>query len=131
MKDGWELKALGDVYGIVSGAGFPKKYQGKASGDFPFFKVGDMNNEGNEAKLLVANHYISETTRKELSARILPPGEAFTVRTGQKTIRKPAPQPKLGQCPLPYLIKGEWCQLMIAHTPGQRFSALLQKRVRR
>ena len=72
MKAGWELKTLGDVCSIVSGSGFPKKFQGETVGDHPFFKVGDMNTLGNETHLNIANNYISETVRKELGARIIP-----------------------------------------------------------
>lgn len=72
MNAGWELKTLGDVCSIVSGSGFPKKFQGETVGDHPFFKVGDMNTLGNETHLNIANNYISETVRKELGARIIP-----------------------------------------------------------
>lgn len=72
MKAGWEASTLGEICEIISGAGFPKKHQGEVAGEFPFFKVGDMNSEGNETNLVAANHYISEETRKKLGARILP-----------------------------------------------------------
>ena len=42
--NGVEFKPLGSICEIRSGWGFPNKEQGKKQGDFPFFKVGDMNN---------------------------------------------------------------------------------------
>lgn len=72
MKSGWKLKTLGEVCKVVSGTGFPKQYQGQSEGDFPFFKVGDMNSDGNEVNLTVANNYISDAIRQELGAKALP-----------------------------------------------------------
>lgn len=65
--------SLGEVCEIYAGAGFPDKYQGNSSGDFPFFKVGDMNKEGNELALRTANNYISEEVRKMLGAKVFKP----------------------------------------------------------
>ena len=82
MKAGWEDATLGQICDIISGAGFPKKHQGEVAGEFPFFKVGDMNSEGNETSLVAANHYISEATRKTLGARILPPKSIVFPKVG-------------------------------------------------
>lgn len=82
MKAGWESATLGSVCDIISGSGFPKKHQGEADGEVPFFKVGDMNSEGNETHLVAANHYISEATRKALGARVLPPESVVFPKVG-------------------------------------------------
>jgi type I restriction enzyme S subunit len=39
----WVFSTLKDVADIVSGMGFPKHLQGKAEGEFPVFKVGDIS----------------------------------------------------------------------------------------
>lgn len=57
---------------FVAGSGFPNDEQGNASGDIPFFKVGDTNREGNEIYLTEADNYISYETASKLSARIAP-----------------------------------------------------------
>ena len=49
-----------------SGVGFPNKEQGGHQG-IPFFKVSDMNNEGNEFEMKISNNYVTEiqiTNRK-------------------------------------------------------------------
>lgn len=63
---------VGAVCDIQSGAGFPLQYQGEKNGDFPFYKVSDMNLPGNEWELHAANHYVSDRVRLELRARIFP-----------------------------------------------------------
>ena len=42
-----------------SGVGFPDTEQGGSSGT-PFFKVSDMNNDGNENEMNVANNYVTD-----------------------------------------------------------------------
>jgi type I restriction enzyme S subunit len=58
----------GDIGRFRGGSGFPAKYQRATSGDYPFFKVSDMNNEGNETFMQVANNYVSGAMRKQLGA---------------------------------------------------------------
>ncbi|MCP9453063.1 MAG: restriction endonuclease subunit S [Nitrospira sp.] len=64
----WETKRLGELGRIRGGSGFPTSHQGEAEGDYPFFKVSDMKNEGNETFMQIANNYISEAVRKRLGA---------------------------------------------------------------
>ena len=55
----WEEKKLGEIGETKSGIGFPDKEQGGKEG-IPFFKVSDMNSDGNEYELTVANNYVTE-----------------------------------------------------------------------
>jgi len=41
--EGVEYKSLGEICEIRSGWGFPNVEQGKLKGDYPFYKVSDMN----------------------------------------------------------------------------------------
>ncbi len=66
----WEVVKAGDIGQFRGGNGFPVKFQGLATGEYPFFKVSDMNNAGNEVFMETANHYISEAARKQLGATI-------------------------------------------------------------
>ena len=50
---------MGDVGAAKSGIGFPDAEQGGTKG-VPFFKVSDMNTEGNENELVVANNYVTD-----------------------------------------------------------------------
>ena len=59
FTDDWEQRKLGDVGTAKSGIGFPDAEQGGSEG-IPFFKVSDMNTEGNENELVVANNYVTE-----------------------------------------------------------------------
>jgi type I restriction enzyme S subunit len=50
---------LGDVGKAKSGVGFPDAEQGGSEGT-PFFKVSDMNTDGNENELVIANNYVTD-----------------------------------------------------------------------
>ena len=66
FTDAWEQRKLGEVGKTQSGVGFPNKEQGGHQG-IPFFKVSDMNNEGNEFEMKISNNYVTEiqiTNRK-------------------------------------------------------------------
>ena len=66
FSDAWEQRKLGEVGKTQSGIGFPNKEQGGHQG-IPFFKVSDMNNEGNEFEMKISNNYVTEiqiTNRK-------------------------------------------------------------------
>ena len=54
----WEQRKLGDVGKARSGVGFPNADQGGVTG-IPFFKVSDMNLDGNENEMTVANNYVT------------------------------------------------------------------------
>ena len=54
----WEQRKLGDIGKARSGVGFPDADQGGLTG-VPFFKVSDMNSDGNENEMTVANNYVT------------------------------------------------------------------------
>ena len=58
FSDAWEQRKLGDVGKARSGVGFPDTEQGGTIG-VPFFKVSDMNSNGNENEMIVANNYVT------------------------------------------------------------------------
>ena len=55
----WEQRKLGEVGSAKSGIGFPDAEQGGVEG-IPFFKVSDMNLDGNENELIKANNYVTQ-----------------------------------------------------------------------
>ena len=58
FSDAWEQRKLGDIGKARSGVGFPDAEQGGVTG-MPFFKVSDMNLDGNENEMTVANNYVT------------------------------------------------------------------------
>ena len=60
FTEAWEQRKLGEVGKARSGIGFPDSEQGGAFG-IPFFKVSDMNSDGNENEMTVANNYVTPT----------------------------------------------------------------------
>lgn len=59
FTDDWEQRRLGEVGRACSGVGFPDVEQGGKKG-VPFYKVSDMNNDGNEHEMLRANNYVTD-----------------------------------------------------------------------
>ena len=80
--DGVKFKALGDICEIRSGWGFPNSEQGKKEGELPFFKVGDMNNAGNEQFMIRSNNYISKETSHRLKCKPAPKGTILFPKIG-------------------------------------------------
>lgn len=68
----WDVRRLGDLGVFKGGSGFPLKYQGKVDGKYPFYKVSDMNNVGNQIFMYDSNNWVSEITRKEMNFVIFP-----------------------------------------------------------
>ena len=60
----WEAVTAGEIGRFHGGNGFPLRYQEKAEGIYPFYKVSDMNNEGNETFMTASNNWISESIKK-------------------------------------------------------------------
>ena len=58
FSDAWEQRKLGELGKARSGVGFPDSEQGGTNG-VPFFKVSDMNLDGNENEMTVANNYVT------------------------------------------------------------------------
>ena len=78
----WRTVRAGDLGRFQGGSGFPTQFQGATSGDYPFFKVSDMNNEGNETFMTIGNNYISEQLRKLLGARAFPVNSIVFAKVG-------------------------------------------------
>lgn len=58
FTNAWEQRKLGDVGKARSGVGFPDSEQGGTTGT-PFFKVSDMNLDGNGNEMTAANNYVT------------------------------------------------------------------------
>jgi type I restriction enzyme S subunit len=73
---------ISDIAIVQSGSGFPTKYQGGKEGEYPFYKVSDMNLPGNERILINQNNLITEETRSTLNAKIFPKGSILFPKIG-------------------------------------------------
>jgi type I restriction enzyme S subunit len=82
IPEDWDTLPARDIGVFRGGSGFPLEAQGGTSGDYPFFKVSDMNNEGNETFMTTANHWISEHTRKRLGATSFPTDAIVLAKVG-------------------------------------------------
>lgn len=85
LPEGWVGSSLGDVLDVNSGVGFPIKFQGKNSGDYPVYKVSDISlavtkNNGN---LSTAGHYISKEEAIELKGKIFRLGSTVFAKIGE------------------------------------------------
>lgn len=58
FSSSWKQRKLGDLGKLTSGIGFPNIEQGGSHG-VPFFKISDMNNNGNEQEMITANNYVA------------------------------------------------------------------------
>ena len=82
LKAGWEEKKLGEIGVFRGGSGFPTRYQGKTEGLYPFYKVSDMNNEGNEKLMVNANNWIDEKAKKEIGSITFPKNTIIFAKIG-------------------------------------------------
>ncbi|WP_302279831.1 restriction endonuclease subunit S [Brachyspira pilosicoli] len=83
FTDEWETVKLKEIGKLISGSGFPIKYQGKKSGEIAFIKVSDMNLKDNSIFIKNANNYINENELKELKAKIIPIGSIVFAKIGE------------------------------------------------
>lgn len=82
IPEEWDLVTAGQIGRFRGGNGFPLEFQGELTGTYPYFKVSDMNNVGNETMMHVANNYISEITRKALGAAIFAKNSIVFAKVG-------------------------------------------------
>ena len=80
--DGWKQRTLADISTVVGGVAFPRVHQGNQYGEYPFFKVSDMNTPGNERELRVAANTVDVALLKALKARLHPPGTVVFPKVG-------------------------------------------------
>ena len=78
----WQRLTAGDLGAFRGGSGFPVRFQGHKTGELPFFKVSDMNTDGNELFMTRANHYISEERRKMIRAVRIPAHSIVFAKVG-------------------------------------------------
>lgn len=78
----WESPILNRVARFIMGTTFPHDYQGKATGDYPFIKVGDFSLADEVGRLGSADNWISRDVAGKLGARVVPAGAVLYARVG-------------------------------------------------
>ncbi|WP_083007729.1 restriction endonuclease subunit S [Halomonas sp. GT] len=81
----WARASLGELSKVKSGVGFPKKYQGQSSGDYPVYKVGDISRAvtQGQGKLNAANHYVTTDEAAALKGAIFRTGSTLFAKIGE------------------------------------------------
>jgi type I restriction enzyme S subunit len=78
----WDVKKLGTYGKFKGGNGFPLKYQGREDGKYPFYKVSDMNNEGNQVFMKDSNNYINDDVKRILNIFVFPKNTIVFAKIG-------------------------------------------------
>ena len=81
-KEGWVVKRLGEIGALQGGSGFPQKFQGETEGIIPFYKVSDMNKEGNDLFMRDSNNWINQETKKKIGAKVFPTNSIVFAKIG-------------------------------------------------
>lgn len=82
MREDWEEVELGEIFEIVSG-NTPKGLDKiKNLGEIPYYKVSDMNHEGNEVFMKKSNIYLTINELKILKIKIYPKGTVIFPKRG-------------------------------------------------
>lgn len=79
------MARLGDICTVYTGTGFPVQYQGEASGDYPFYKVGDISKNVAKGNLYLqdCDNYISNETVKKIKGTIVPADTVVFAKIGE------------------------------------------------
>ena len=79
--EAWEQRELGSLGFCKSGVGFPDAEQGGEIG-IPFYKVSDMNTEGNERILIHSNNYVTDEQVSRNSWKLIEAPAIFFAKVG-------------------------------------------------
>jgi type I restriction enzyme S subunit len=82
VPEHWEVVPLKRLAWFKSGAGFPILQQGDTGAELPFFKVSDMNIQGNEKYLQFSTNTVSLRIAQYLGATIFPEGAIVFPKVG-------------------------------------------------
>ncbi|WP_213637059.1 restriction endonuclease subunit S [Providencia rettgeri] len=85
LPEGWIEGTLGELVRVSSGVGFPKRFQGKSTGDYPVYKVGDISKAviTNNGYLSSAAHFVKHEEAIELKGEIFPIGATLFAKIGE------------------------------------------------
>lgn len=82
----WEEGTISRIGTVLQGYGFPERYQGLQTGDYPFYKVSDISKSVNAGKTFIAEsaNYVNESHLKALKAKqLIPSGTTVFAKIGE------------------------------------------------
>lgn len=82
VPEHWPVRRLGHVASVLNGTGFPDRMQGNEQGEYPFYKVSDMNAPGNQWLLSSAANWVDRGTVSDLGGTIIPAGSVVFPKVG-------------------------------------------------
>ena len=82
IPESWKPLPFKRLGRFRAGSGFPDAKQGFVDEEIPFYKVSDMNLEGNEIFMSRHNNSVSRKTAHALRAFIFPPGTIIFAKVG-------------------------------------------------
>lgn len=77
----WETNRIKYTYEIIGGNGFKEHLQGNSAGDYPFYKVSDINGAGRNVSC--AANYVSKDVVTEYRFSIVPTGALIMAKIGE------------------------------------------------
>jgi type I restriction enzyme S subunit len=82
---GWREGRITDIAEVLQGYGFPERYQGQTTVEYPFYKVSDISNTLAAGKVFIEEsaNYITEDVLKELKAKPIPEGTTIFAKIGE------------------------------------------------
>ena len=81
----WKSGFCKDIATVLSGYGFPEKYQGVKKGQFPFYKVSDISYavEQGQTHISVAKNYIDSFVLNKIRGKTVPKGTIIFAKIGE------------------------------------------------
>ena len=81
----WKMGRCRDIATVLSGYGFPDKFQGNQKGQYPFYKVSDISKavEKGHRSIREANNYIDSEVIRKIRAKPVPTGTIIFAKIGE------------------------------------------------
>ena len=85
MKDDWCKTTIKQISHIYPGYGFPKIFQGKRTGEYPFFKVSDISKNVKLGNIYLkeCKNYIKHDAISKIKGKLLPPNTIVFAKIGE------------------------------------------------
>jgi len=83
--EAWSEGRFAEIAELLQGYGFPERYQGQITGEYPFYKVSDISKSLETGKVFIEEsvNYINESVLKELKAKAIPEGTTIFAKIGE------------------------------------------------
>lgn len=82
LPEGWIFTSLGGVAELISGTGFPQKFQGITGLNYPFFKVKNLADVTSKEHLSKSQNTVDDKIVSELKAKIIPRDSILFAKIG-------------------------------------------------